>query len=97
MRRAGSAGSGAARRGPGQRNSCPDDAYQEHGLLFCRADGWPIYPETITDHFNRLVGVVRTAPTLPGHHYKLRAMTVHPRPHRKSLPIFNWWSGGAPH
>lgn len=29
--------------------------YQDHGLLFCWPDGRPIYPETITDHFNRLV------------------------------------------
>jgi integrase len=29
--------------------------YDDRGLLFCWADGRPIYPETITDHFNRLV------------------------------------------
>jgi len=29
--------------------------YQDHGLLFCWSDGRLIYPETITDHFNRLV------------------------------------------
>jgi len=29
--------------------------YQDHGLLFCWTDGRPIYPETITDQFNRLV------------------------------------------
>ncbi len=29
--------------------------YEDHGLLFCWADGRPIYPETITDQFNRLV------------------------------------------
>ena len=29
--------------------------YQDRGLLFCWSDGRPIYPETITDHFNRLV------------------------------------------
>ncbi|MGH3565229.1 MAG: hypothetical protein ACRDRH_04195, partial [Pseudonocardia sp.] len=29
--------------------------YQDRELLFCWSDGWPIYPETITDHFNRLV------------------------------------------
>lgn len=29
--------------------------HQDHGLLFCWPDGRPIYPETITDHFNRIV------------------------------------------
>jgi integrase len=29
--------------------------YHDRGLLFCWSDGRPIYPETITDHFNRLV------------------------------------------
>ncbi len=29
--------------------------YEDHGLLFCWAAGCPIYPETITDQFNRLV------------------------------------------
>jgi len=29
--------------------------YRDHGLLFCWSDGRPLYPETITDQFNRLV------------------------------------------
>jgi integrase len=29
--------------------------YQDHGLLFCWADGRPIYPDTISEHFNRIV------------------------------------------
>ncbi len=29
--------------------------YQDHGLLFCWIDGRPIYPDTISEHFNRLV------------------------------------------
>ncbi len=31
------------------------DAYQDHGLAFCWEDGRPIYPDTITEEFNRLV------------------------------------------
>jgi integrase len=31
------------------------DAYHDHGLLFCWADGGRIYPDTITRQFNRLV------------------------------------------
>jgi integrase len=31
------------------------DAYSDHGLLFCWADGGRIYPDTITRQFNRLV------------------------------------------
>jgi integrase len=31
------------------------DGYHDHGLLFCWSDGRPLYPETITDQFNRLV------------------------------------------
>lgn len=29
--------------------------YQDHGLVFCWGDGRPIYPDTITEQFNRLV------------------------------------------
>jgi integrase len=29
--------------------------YQDHGLVFCWEDGRPIYPDTITERFNRLV------------------------------------------
>ncbi|TWP51702.1 site-specific integrase [Lentzea tibetensis] len=29
--------------------------YQDHGLMFCWEDGTPIYPDTITEHFNRIV------------------------------------------
>lgn len=31
------------------------DAYQDHGLAFCWDDGRPIYPDTITEEFNKLV------------------------------------------
>ncbi|WP_309117762.1 tyrosine-type recombinase/integrase [Saccharothrix sp.] len=31
------------------------DGYQDHGLVFCWEDGRPIYPDTITEQFNRLV------------------------------------------
>ncbi len=31
------------------------DAYQDHGLVFCWEDGRPIYPDTLTERFNRLV------------------------------------------
>lgn len=30
------------------------DAYQDNGLVFCWEDGRPIYPDTITERFNRL-------------------------------------------
>ncbi|GAA0905801.1 tyrosine-type recombinase/integrase [Pseudonocardia zijingensis] len=30
-------------------------AYQDNGLVFCWEDGRPIYPDTITERFNRLV------------------------------------------
>jgi integrase len=29
--------------------------YQDHGMLFCWIDGRPIYPDTISEQFNRLV------------------------------------------
>ncbi len=29
--------------------------YQDHGLVFCWEDGRPIYPDTITEQFNKLV------------------------------------------
>ncbi|MFC0540672.1 site-specific integrase [Kutzneria chonburiensis] len=31
------------------------NGYQDHGLVFCWEDGRPIYPDTITEQFNRLV------------------------------------------
>ncbi|MCP2204018.1 Phage integrase family protein [Lentzea flava] len=31
------------------------DAYQDHGLAFCWEDGRPIYPDTITEEFNKIV------------------------------------------
>lgn len=31
------------------------DGYADHGLVFCWEDGRPIYPDTITEQFNRLV------------------------------------------
>ncbi|NUT92474.1 MAG: tyrosine-type recombinase/integrase [Saccharothrix sp.] len=31
------------------------DGYADHGLVFCWEDGQPIYPDTITEQFNRLV------------------------------------------
>jgi integrase len=30
-------------------------SYQDHGKLFCWEDGRPIHPDTITEHFNRIV------------------------------------------
>jgi hypothetical protein len=30
-------------------------SYNDHGLMFCWEDGRPIYPDTITEHFNRIV------------------------------------------
>jgi integrase len=32
-----------------------EDGHRDHGLLFCWPDGRPLYPDTITEHFNRLV------------------------------------------
>ncbi|RDI25447.1 site-specific integrase [Lentzea flaviverrucosa] len=31
------------------------ETYQDHGLAFCWEDGRPIYPDTITEEFNRIV------------------------------------------
>lgn len=33
--------------------------YRDHGLVFCWEDGRPIYPDTITEQFNRLVDVAK--------------------------------------
>jgi integrase len=33
--------------------------YQDHGLVFCWEDGRPIYPDTITERFNKLVDTAR--------------------------------------
>ena len=41
-----------------EREAC-GDAYADHGLLFCWADGRKIYPDTITRQFNRLVDRAR--------------------------------------
>ncbi|WP_330273923.1 hypothetical protein OG205_45490 [Lentzea sp. NBC_00516] len=35
------------------------DAYQDHGLEFCWEDGRPIYPDTITEEFNKIVDFLR--------------------------------------
>ncbi|WP_084402217.1 tyrosine-type recombinase/integrase [Lentzea albidocapillata] len=34
------------------------DAYRDHGLAFCWDDGRPIYPDTITEEFNKLVDLL---------------------------------------
>jgi integrase len=51
--------------------------YQDHGLLFCWADGRPIYPETITDQFNRLVDRAGLPPiTLHGVRHTYATMSL---------------------
>jgi hypothetical protein len=45
---------GSARSGYG-RNEAFGDAYQDNGLVFCWEDSRPIYPDTVTERFNRLV------------------------------------------
>ena len=49
------------------------DAYQDHGLAFCWEDGRPIYPDTITEEFNRLVDLLGIAEdSVPRHPAHLR-------------------------
>jgi len=51
--------------------------YEDHGLLFCWPDGRPIYPETITDQFNRLVDRAGLAPiTLHGVRHTYATMSL---------------------
>jgi hypothetical protein len=33
--------------------------YQDHGLAFCWEDGQPVYPDTVTERFNRLVDLAK--------------------------------------
>jgi integrase len=38
-----------------EERSAWGSSYQDHGLVFCWEDGRPIYPDTITEQFNKLV------------------------------------------
>lgn len=35
------------------------NGYRDHGLVFCWEDGRPIYPDTITEQFNKLVDLAK--------------------------------------
>jgi integrase len=43
----------------GEEKEAFGSGYQDHGLVFCWEDGRPIYPDTVTEQFNRLVDRAR--------------------------------------
>lgn len=52
------------------------DAYTDHGLLFCREDGWPVHPSTITHRFAELTAAITTTGD-DGQRVPLRPIKLH--------------------